>query len=247
MRALAGRRTDGKEEAVTGNEERIGYGSGWTVEEDPEGSFRWAAYGPAGTRQGRAGTRAEAERAAQEAEQELAARADAHGRPGTPQVRLPSPSGRGADATGPADGSRAQPARIEALLGRAVAWARQQPDVRGLALVGSWARGSAGADSDVDLVVVTCRRDRYLDDDGWTAAFGATGVVHTRVWGPLTERRLLLEDGLEVEVGLTKPAWAATDPVDPGTLRVVTDGMRILHDPDGRLGALAAAAIRDRP
>jgi hypothetical protein len=28
--------------------------------------------------------------------------------------------------------------------------------------------------------------------------------------------------------------------------RVVTDGMRILHDPDGRLAALAAAATRDR-
>jgi hypothetical protein len=64
--------------------------------------------------------------------------------------------------------------------------------------------------------------------------------------GPLTERRLQLEGGLEVEVGLTEPAWAATDPVDPGTRRVVTDGMRILHDPDGRLAALAAAATRDR-
>jgi hypothetical protein len=52
----------------------------------------------------------------------------------------------------------------------------------------------------------------------------------------------LLEGGLEVEVGLTEPAWAATDPVDPGTRRVVTDGMRILRDPDGRLAALAAAA-----
>jgi hypothetical protein len=37
--------------------------------------------------------------------------------------------------------------------------------------------------------------------------------------------------------------WAATDPIDPGARRVVTDGMRILHDPDGRLAALAAAAI----
>ncbi len=30
------------------NEERIGYSSGWTVEEDPEGGFRWAAHGPGG-------------------------------------------------------------------------------------------------------------------------------------------------------------------------------------------------------
>lgn len=142
------------------NEERIGYSSGWTVEEDPEGGFRWAAHGPGGILHGQAVTRAAAERAAQEAERELAA---GPGAAGTPQVRL-----------GP------QPARIEA-------------------------------------------------------------------WGPLTERRLLLEDGLEVEVGIAEPAWAATDPVDPGTRRVVTDGLRILHDPDGRLAALAIAASAGQP
>jgi hypothetical protein len=57
----------------------------------------------------------------------------------------------------------------------------------------------------------------------------------------------LLEDGLEVEVGIAEPVWAATDPVDPGTRRVVTDGLRILHDPDGRLAALAIAASAGQP
>jgi predicted nucleotidyltransferase len=209
------------------NEERIGYSSGWTVEEDPEGGFRWAAHGPGGILHGQAVTRAAAERAAQEAERELAA---VPGAAGTPQVRL-----------GP------QPARIEEVLERTVAWARQQPDIRGLALVGSWARGGARADSDVDLVVLTSRRDRYLEEDGWTAALGSARVLRTEAWGPLTERRLLLEDGLEVEVGIAEPAWAATDPVDPGTRRVVTDGLRILHDPDGRLAALAIAASAGQP
>jgi uncharacterized protein len=225
---------------VTGNERRIGYSSGWTVEEDPEGSFRWAAHGPAGILRGQAETRAQAERAAQEAEQELAE----PGAPGRPRVRLPSPSPERADATAQG-GSGLQPARVEQLLDRAIAWARQQPDISGLALVGSWARGSARPDSDVDLVVLTSHRDRYLSDD-WTAALGAARVLHTTAWGPLTERRLLLEGDLEVEVGMADPAWAATDPVDPGTRRVVTDGLRILHDPEGRLGALVIAAATER-
>jgi uncharacterized protein len=131
---------------------------------------------------------------------------------------------------------------VEELLERVTSWARRRPDIRGVALVGSWARGTARADSDVDLVVLTSRRDRYLDADGWTAARGATRLLRTQAWGPLTERRLLLEGGLEVEVGIAEPSWAATDPVDPGTRRVVTDGLGILHDPDGRLAALAAAA-----
>jgi uncharacterized protein len=229
---------------ATVNEKRIGYSSGWTVEEDPEGSFRWAAHGPAGTLRGQAETRAEAERAAQEAEQELAAEP---GAPGPPRVRLPSPSREGAEATAPEGGSGLQPARVERLLERAIAWAHRQPDIAGLALVGSWARGTARSDSDVDLVVLTSHRDRYLSDDDWAATLGAAGVLHSQAWGPLTERRLLLDGGLEVEVGIAEPAWAATDPVDPGTRRVVTDGLRILHDPEGRLAALVIAATTDQP
>jgi uncharacterized protein len=93
--------------------------------------------------------------------------------------------------------------------------------------------------------VLTSGRDRYLGDD-WAAALGATRAC-AQAWGPLTERRLPLEGGLEVEVGLAEPAWAATDPVNLGTRRVVTDGLRILHDPDGWLAAPAIAATMDRP
>jgi Nucleotidyltransferase domain len=113
-------------EVLTVDRERIGHGSGWTVEEDP-----------------------------------------------------------GVAAQG---GSGPRPAAVERLLERAVAWARRQPDIRGLALVGSWARGNARADSDVDLVVLTT-----------------------------------------------------------GTHGVVREGLRILHDPDGRLAALAVAAADARP
>jgi hypothetical protein len=200
----------------------IGYSSGWSIEEDPQGRFRWAAHGPAGVLRGQANTRAEAEQAAQQAEQELAA---TPGTPGTPRVRLPLP---------------------EQLLARAVAWAGQRPDIRGLALVGAWPAGDARADAEVDLVVLTSHPDRYLDHD-WTAALGATRVLGRQTGGQLRQRRLLLEGDLELEVGLVEPAWAATDPVDPQTRQVVSHGLRILHDPDGRLAALALAATEAEP
>jgi hypothetical protein len=53
------------------DDERLGHLSGWSVDEDPGGGFRWTAFGPAGTVQGEAPTRSEAERAAMRAEQEL--------------------------------------------------------------------------------------------------------------------------------------------------------------------------------
>jgi predicted nucleotidyltransferase len=134
-----------------------------------------------------------------------------------------------------------EPERIERLLGVVVSWARQRPDVRGVALVGSWARGAARPDSDVDLVVLTDDPDGYVTGEGWIAELGATRVVRTLAWGPLTERRLLLDDSLELEVGVVLPTWAATDPLDPGTRQVVSDGMRILHDPEGLFEALQSA------
>jgi uncharacterized protein len=80
-------------------------------------------------------------------------------------------------------------------------------------------------DSDVDLVVVTDDVQPYVQGEEWISALGGRSVIRTQQWGPLlTERRLLRESGLEVEVGLVTQAWANTDPVDEGTRPVVLDG-----------------------
>jgi hypothetical protein len=51
--------------------EDIGNAYGFSVEEDDNGTFHWRAFGPAGTREGSAASRAAAESAAQAAEREL--------------------------------------------------------------------------------------------------------------------------------------------------------------------------------
>jgi hypothetical protein len=56
---------------MSGEQEHPGRASGYSVEEDTEGTFRWSAFGPAGTLQGQADSRADAEAAAQNAEREL--------------------------------------------------------------------------------------------------------------------------------------------------------------------------------
>ena len=114
-----------------------------------------------------------------------------------------------------------------------IAWAGHQEDIRGVAVVGSWARAAAGMDSDIDVVVLTSDKDRYVTGDDWVEESLAkpAGVVRTREWGPLTERRVRLASGLEVEFGFTEPEWAATNPVDPVTAGVVLDGCIPLVDP----------------
>ncbi|MDP9456711.1 MAG: nucleotidyltransferase domain-containing protein [Actinomycetota bacterium] len=134
---------------------------------------------------------------------------------------------------------------VRRLLERLLPWARRRPNVRAVGLVGSWARGEARFDSDVDIVLLTREPRRYLEDESWARELGGFRIVRTRRWGPTTERRFVLPSGLEVEAGIAPLSWAATDPVDPGTCRVVSDGIIVIYDPDGLLAHLSAACSTD--
>lgn len=145
----------------------------------------------------------------------------------------------------PAQAPPATPERrreVDRFLAEAAAWASRRPDLAGLALVGSWARGGATTSSDVDLVLLADDTDPYLENDAWAAALGAAGSLRTRARGPLTEKRFALRSGLEIDVGVAPSSWAATDPLDPGTRRVARDGLRPLHDPEGLIATLLRVA-----
>jgi hypothetical protein len=130
---------------------------------------------------------------------------------------------------------------VAAVLQRLTCWVRGRPDVRAVALVGSWANGTAHEGSDVDVVMLSDSPERYVLRDDWPAEVGGVRIVRTVCWGGATERRFALPSGLEVELDVGPPTWASTDPLDPGTRRVVSDGMRVLHDPDGLLARLIGA------
>lgn len=116
-------------------------------------------------------------------------------------------------------------------------WARSQPDLEAVALVGSYARGVATESSDVDLVILTPAADKYLRNRSWVSLFGEAAECREEDYGRVTSIRVFYESGLEVEYGFTTPDWADT-PVDEGTFSVVTGGMEILYDPQGRVAMM---------
>ncbi len=126
---------------------------------------------------------------------------------------------------------------IEDFLSQVVGWAADRSDIRGVALVGSHARGTARPDSDVDVVILATEPEQYVNDTAWTRRFGTVSREAKENWGRVTSIRVWYEGELEVEFGITSPEWAAT-PVDEGTQQVAVSGIRILLDPDGVLGAL---------
>ncbi len=121
------------------------------------------------------------------------------------------------------------------------AWTQSRPDVLGLAMVGSQARGEARTDSDVDLVML-CRNPAELAAcNDWIARFGEVRDTVREVYGVLRAVRVFYRHGLEVEFGLCELEWADV-PLDAGTKRVISDGMRILYDPAGLLRRARNAA-----
>jgi predicted nucleotidyltransferase len=131
---------------------------------------------------------------------------------------------------------------VDAFIAAVEEWAAARDDIVAVALVGSWARGGAGRDSDIDLVVLTDCPSAYLEHEDWIASLApGAELLRTGDWGAIAERRLVLPSGLEVEVGIGLPSWAQTAPVDPGTRAVVRNGFRPIFDPRGSLVELAAA------
>jgi hypothetical protein len=98
-------------------------------------------------------------------------------------------------------------------------WAKAQPDIRAVTLVGSFARGAAP----------------------WLNTFGQVASITDEDWGMVQSRRTFYSDGFEIEFSITTPQWASIDPLDEGTRRVIADGAQIIYDPDSIAAALIQA------
>lgn len=131
---------------------------------------------------------------------------------------------------------------IEQFLSAVVRWASAQPDICAVALVGSHARGAAKSTSDVDLVILTICPRRYLEDTGWATTFGTVAGQQLEDWGKVTSLRVWYQDGEEVEFGVTTPDWVA-QPIDEGTQRVISDGIRILFDREDCLASAISGSL----
>jgi predicted nucleotidyltransferase len=129
-------------------------------------------------------------------------------------------------------GAESRAEAVETMLRDAAAWASSRSDVVGLVLVGSYARGTARMDSDVDLVLIVEDARALIDDTHWTQLFGAVESWQREDYGLVQSVVAKYASGIEVEWGITDRRWLAT-PVDPGTARVVAHGARVLYDPYG--------------
>lgn len=130
-------------------------------------------------------------------------------------------------------------------------WAVNSSHILAVALVGSYARGTAHPDSDIDIMVITSNPELFRQGTQWISEIGwdqlEISVIDWKdaeyelVWS----RHMLLSNGLQVEFSFGPSQWAAIDPIDPGTKQVILDGCWILLDPTGLLNQLLHMQIKN--
>ena len=118
-----------------------------------------------------------------------------------------------------------------------ILWASQQPAIMAVALVGSYARGTATENSDIDLIILASSSRPYLENHGWLSLFGDVDHSTNEQWGAVETVRATYQTGVEIECNFAQPSWAEV-PLDAGTRRVVNDGFEILFDPQHRFDGL---------
>lgn len=130
------------------------------------------------------------------------------------------------------------------LIAKVADWSQHDDRVMAAGLCGSYARGNARPDSDIDFCILTPNPASLLEDRSWISSIGSDA----RIAGPVEDYNLVQSirvfyGSTEAEFGITDEAWTQL-PMDRDTACVINDGLRILYDPDGCLKEAAANAAK---
>jgi hypothetical protein len=85
-------------------------------------------------------------------------------------------------------------------------------------------------------MILTANTDLFFRDKDWFNRISWHDLnlkvvsYDDRIYGVVKSRHLFFERGQRIEFSFGYPSWANTNPIDPGTLIVVTSGIEIICD-----------------
>ena len=127
--------------------------------------------------------------------------------------------------------------KADLLFNKFKVWSEHQNDIKGVAVVGSYARGEYNTKSDVDLVIISTNKDFTLSMIKSDFHFSGIKSYSLEEWGILTSLRVFYDNGLEVEYGVVTDQWVI-EPLDEGTKIVVKNGFKIITEKENNFYAI---------
>lgn len=126
------------------------------------------------------------------------------------------------------------------LLTRITDWSELRSDVRAALLIGSRARTDHPADewSDLDILLFVREPQVFVNSAAWVSHFGTVLLtfVERTPDGASWERRVLYDNGLDVDFALNPAHWLqdiAARGMSPDVADLLRRGVRVLEDKDG--------------
>lgn len=120
---------------------------------------------------------------------------------------------------------------IESLIERLKSFAAADPAIKAAIVVGSFANGTAGPDSDLDLILIATEPKRFLTDREWIHQFGKVITCELEDYDLVQSLRVFYENKAEVEFGITSLGWI-DDNQFKSTGEILSGGYCVIYDPN---------------
>ena len=135
------------------------------------------------------------------------------------------------------------PDKLDKILDLIQVFAESNERIIAVGLCGSYARGNAKADSDIDLSILVNDKLKFKSTT-WIETFDFDKInerldfFEDKEYGRVWSRHVFLKSKIEIEFSFANISWADTENLDEGTRKVVSDGFKIIYDPQFILNKL---------
>ena len=135
------------------------------------------------------------------------------------------------------------PDKLDKILDLIQVFAESNERIIAVGLCGSYARGNAKADSDIDLSILVNDKLKFKSTS-WIETFDFDKInerldfFEDKEYGRVWSRHVFLKSKIEIEFSFANISWADTENLDEGTRKVVSDGFKIIYDPQFILNKL---------
>jgi len=133
--------------------------------------------------------------------------------------------------------------KLQKIIPAILEWTTLREEITGVALTGSYARGEAREDSDIDLLVFvkdpeTFGQTRWIKNINWSKINLEFRSSNDGYYRSNRFTQIFFTNGLEIEFIFPDREWLSDAPLKPDNVHILKKGFVILYDREQKLKQL---------